>query len=176
MAKRKVNYLSYVRQTIETLSSTGALLVSVDEKGKPNAMAIGWGTIGFVWRMPVFVVLVRPSRYTYGLIEKAGDFTVNIPGPDLKEIVESCGSVSGRSEDKFAKTGLVPLPSTEVKSPIIKQCIINYECKVVHKNDVIQNILSREIIESCYPKGDFHRLYYGHIVCVHADTDLPGIM
>ena len=38
---------------------------------------------------------------------------------------------SGRDVDKFAETRLTPLPATQVKCPIIGDCPLNIECKVV---------------------------------------------
>ena len=33
--------------------------------------------------------------------------------------------------DKFAKFGLTPVPSNLVRSPLIKECLANIECKVI---------------------------------------------
>jgi flavin reductase (DIM6/NTAB) family NADH-FMN oxidoreductase RutF len=134
-------------------------------------MTIGWGTIGIIWGKPIFVVLVRPSRYTHGLIEQMEDFTVNVPAADMADVVAFCGSASGRDHDKFAEKGLIAVPGRKVKSPIIDQCVIHYECKVVHKNDVLKDNLASEIISSAYPRGDFHTIYYGEILSVYASPD-----
>ena len=40
---------------------------------------------GSVWGRPTWTVLVRPSRFTYELIEQTGDFTVSVPGPDMEQ-------------------------------------------------------------------------------------------
>lgn len=171
MAKVEAKWTDYLKETMRMLANPGALLVSVDNQGKPNTMAIGWGTIGIVWGKPIFIVLVRPSRFTYGLIDEAGDFTVNIPYPEMAEEVEFCGTVSGRDHDKFAERNLTPAPAKTVKSPIIAQCAIHYECQVVHKNYVLPQELTEEIISSFYPEGDFHRVYFGEILAVQADDD-----
>ena len=41
-----------------------------------NAMTIGWGSIGYIWRRPFIQVVVRPTRYTYQFMEKYDSFTV----------------------------------------------------------------------------------------------------
>jgi len=161
----------YLNETIGVLRKGGLLLVSADADGKPNAMTIGWATIGVIWGKPILVVLVRPSRYTYGLMEQADDFTVNVPSAELREAVAFCGSKSGRDYDKFAEKGLTAVPGKKVKSPIIDQCLINYECKVVHKNDVLKDKLASEIVSSAYAGGDFHTIYYGEILSVYASPD-----
>jgi flavin reductase (DIM6/NTAB) family NADH-FMN oxidoreductase RutF len=164
MAKNIVDYKNYIEETIKAFDEGRVLLVSCGEKGLPNAMAIGWGTIGIIWRKPIFVVLVRPSRYTYRLMEETGEFTVNIVPPKLKEVVQYCGSVSGRDHNKFKEKGLTAIPSKKIKTPMIKECILHFECRVVHKNDLIPSELETSIIPALYPKGDFHRVYFGEIL------------
>ena len=164
MAKIIGNYNDYVRETIKAFDESRMLLVSSGKEGVPNVMAIGWGTIGIIWQRPIFVVLVRPSRYTYKLMEETGEFTVNIVPPQLKEVVQYCGAMSGRDHNKFKEKQLTAIPSKMVKAPIIKECILHFECRVVHKNDLIPSKLEKSIIPSLYPKGDFHRVFFGEIL------------
>jgi len=164
MAKNIVDYRDYIEETIKAFDEERVLLASCGEKGLPNVMAIGWGTIGIIWRKPIFVVLVRPSRYTYRLMEETGEFTVNIAPPELKEVVQYCGTVSGRDHNKFKEKGLTAIPSKKIKTPMIKECILHFECRVVHENDLIPSELDTSIISALYPKGDFHRVYFGEIL------------
>ena len=164
MPKTIADYRDHIGETMKAFDEDRVLLVSQGKEGPPNAMAIGWGTIGIIWRKPIFTVLVRPSRYTHKLIEETNDFTVNIVTPQLKEVVQYCGTVSGRDHNKFKEKQLTAIPSQKVKAPIIKECILHFECQVVYKNDLIQSELDRLIIPLFYPKGDFHRVYFGEIV------------
>lgn len=168
MAKEMADYRDHLEETVRAFGEDRVLLVSGGKEGPPNAMAIGWGIAGIIWRKPIFMVLVRPSRYTYKLIEKTGEFTVNIVPPELKEVVQYCGTVSGRDHDKFKDRHLTALPSKKVATPIIKECTLHFECRVVHKNDVIPSQLEKSITNTFYPKGDFHRIYFGEILaCQH---------
>lgn len=45
-------------EVIKQLGKEGAFLTS-KYNGKVNTMTIGWGSIGVIWRKPVFTVLVR---------------------------------------------------------------------------------------------------------------------
>jgi len=164
MAKKIADYRDHIGETIKAFNEERVLLASRGKKGLPNVMAIGWGTIGILWRRPIFIVMVRPSRYTYKLIEETGEFTVNIATPELKEVVQYCGTVSGRDHNKFKEKQLTAIPSKEVKTPIIKECILHFECRVVYKNDLIPSELEKSIIQTLYPKGDFHRVYFGEIL------------
>lgn len=164
MAKKDVDYRDHLKTTLEHMSRDGILLVSVAPDGKPNVMTVGWGTVGVVWGMPMFLALVRPQRYTYECIEHTGDFTINVPPADRKDLPERCGSVSGRDHDKFAELRLTVVPARTVASPLIGECVIHYECRVVHKNDVILKEVEPSIAKQYYPGGDYHRVYYGRIL------------
>lgn len=164
MGKKIVDYADCLEETMRAFEESRVLLVSQGKQGHPNAMAIGWGQIGIIWGKPIFTVLVRPSHYTYKLIEETGNFTVNIVPPELKDLVQYCGTASGRDHDKLREKGLTALPSSKVKTPMIKECILHYECKVIYKNDLIPAELETSIIPGFYPKGDFHRVYLGEIL------------
>ena len=164
MAKKQVGYADCIEETLKGFDEDRVLLVSQGKQGPPNVMTIGWGQVGIIWRKPIFTVLVRPSRYTYKLMEESGDFTVNIVPPSLKEVAQYCGTASGRDHDKFKEKGLTAVPSLKVIAPIIKECLLHFECRTVHKNDLNPSELAAPIIPSLYPKGDFHRLYFGEIL------------
>ena len=171
MAKQDIHYTTYLRETLEVLSLDGALLVSANKAGHANVMTIGWGMFGWVWGKPVLAVLVRPSRYTYELLEDGGDFTVNVPPRTMAETVAYCGSVSGRNFDKFEERKLTAKASRHVRAPIIEECAVHYECRVIHKNNVDPATLVPEVAQSAYRSGDYHRLYYGEILAGYANPD-----
>lgn len=169
MAKKVADYRNYLAETARAFDEDRVLLVSQGNDGLRNIMAIGWGTIGIVWRRPIFIVLVRPSRYTYKLVEESGEFTVNIVPPKLKDVVQYCGSVSGREYNKFKEKQLTAIPSMKVKTPIIKECVLHFECRVVYKNDLIPSELEKSIVSLLYSKGDFHRIYFGEILACQSE-------
>jgi len=171
MAKLQVKFTDYFAQTMQRMREDGLLLVSTGTDGKPNVMTVGWGTIGCIWSRPVFIVLVRPSRYTYSRLEQVSDFTVNVPPSEISEAVEICGTVSGRNHKKFEEAHLTPIPSREVRSPIIQECVVHYECRTLHRNDLVPEALAQAVREEFYPSGDFHRVYFGEIVAAYADED-----
>jgi len=165
--KREVPYTYQLDKTLDRLAHGGLLLAATGLDGRSNAMIIGWGTVGVIWSLPMWVVLVRPSRYTYSLIEETGVFSVNVPTPEMKELVKICGTRSGRDMDKLA--GVKTLSGQEVSCTTLDECSVVYECNVVHHNDVMPEILEPEIVSRAYPYGDFHRLYYGQIMGTFAE-------
>lgn len=172
MAKTKVGPTDYLPETLQALAHPGLLLVSLDKRNRPNAMTIGWGSVGIFWGKPIFIAPVRPSRYTYGCIAATGDFTVNVLPSKLQDLATFCGTVSGRDHDKLAEAKLTAGKSLEVKSPIIEECLLHYECRVVHVNDLVPKALSNELLRGSYPRGDHHRFYFGQIVAVRAEANL----
>ncbi len=168
MEKVEAGYMDYLKETFMAMDRTGLLLTSTGQQGSSNVMTIGWGSIGIIWAKPMFIVLVRPSRFTYSLIEERGDFTVNVPPPEMSEKVSFCGTVSGRNHDKFTEQELTSIPARKVSSPLIEECLIHYECRVVHENDVLPAHLASDIPPAHYPQGDYHRIFYGEILRVCA--------
>ena len=169
MSKQKMAYDEYFQQVNKILGTTGLLLAAGEPDKSTNAMAIGWGSLGIVWGRPMWVVLVRPSRFTYQLIEQTNDFTVNVPTKDLAKAVAYCGSHSGRDENKLAKLGLSVAAGEKVGSGIIEACPINYECQVVGKSDIVPEMLTKAVKSEYYGQGDYHRVYFGEVLGAYAD-------
>jgi flavin reductase (DIM6/NTAB) family NADH-FMN oxidoreductase RutF len=171
MAKVQVRYTDYFAQTIQRMREDGLLLVTAGSDGKANVMTIGWGMIGSIWARPLFIVMVRPSRHTYSRLEQIGDFTVNVPPRELAAAVSHCGSVSGRDHDKFQEADLTPIPSQQVRTPIVKECVVHYECRTLYRNDLAPDALMQTVRDEAYVRGDFHRFFFGEIVAAYADAD-----
>jgi flavin reductase (DIM6/NTAB) family NADH-FMN oxidoreductase RutF len=128
-------------------------------------MTIAWGSLGFMWYKPVFTAMVRYSRYTYDLIEKAAYFTVSFPlNGQLKKELGICGTKSGKDMDKFGECNLTLKEGEAVKSPVIDECDLHIECKIVYKQPMDENAICQEIKDKAYENGNYHVLYYGEIV------------
>jgi flavin reductase (DIM6/NTAB) family NADH-FMN oxidoreductase RutF len=131
-----------------------------------NTMTIGWATIGFAWRKPVMMVLVRDSRHTFGIMEKAADFTVSVPTADMKKEIAFCGTKSGRDVDKFTECGLKTAAGRKVVSPVIDIPGIHFECRIVYKNAIDPAHLTRDY-DPLYSEKDYHTLYFGEILACY---------
>jgi flavin reductase (DIM6/NTAB) family NADH-FMN oxidoreductase RutF len=176
MAKKTMAPTDYFADVMKVLTSRGLLVGSFDAHGKANLMTIGWGVLGEVWGKPLWVVLVRPSRYTYKCIESTGCFTVNVPSARMDEACNVCGTQSGRTIDKFAVCRLTAELAGTVRAPAVAECPIVYECKVVHSGDVLSERLAPEIVDGAYAGGDFHRVYWGEILAARAEPDAARLL
>lgn len=105
------------------------LITSQRPGGKPNIITVAW--VGTVCSDPPMVgVSIRPQRYSHDIIAETGQFVVNLPSRDILRAVDFCGVKSGRDADKFAATGLTPLPAARVAAPLIRECPVHLECRV----------------------------------------------
>ena len=174
MAKETVPYTQHYAAVMDALTTRGLLLGTYDSKGEPNVMTIGWGLLGSVWSRPVWLVLVRHSRFTHENLERTGCFSVNVPPPDMAEVCEVCGTRSGRDTDKFAQCHITPQRGVAVQAPTVAECPVVYECRVIHTNEVLAPNLADEIREGSYRGGDYHRCYWGEILAARAEADAAG--
>ncbi|MFN4133519.1 MAG: flavin reductase family protein [Candidatus Hadarchaeales archaeon] len=144
---RRLYRLLYPRQVI---------LVSCFDRssGKPNVLPVAWATP--LSADPFLVgILLTKNRYSYGLIEKSGEFAINIPTMELLEKIKKCGSTSGSSINKFKEFGLTQVHASKIHTPLVKECIAHLECKLV------------KMVET----GD-HILFIGEVVAVSAEEGI----
>ena len=115
------------------LNPVPAVMVScADREGKPNIIMIAWaGTV--CTNPPMVSISVRPTRYSYDMIRETGEFVINLVTEPLTRACDYCGVVSGRDVDKFAKTGLTPIPVEGVSVPGIAESPVSIACRVVEE-------------------------------------------
>lgn len=164
------NYLEMLTPAMDALSHGRAFLTV---KGDPaNTMVIGWGTIGYIWNRPVFMVVVRPQRHTYELINNSEDFTVSMPlTRDMTEQIRFAGSTSGRDGNKFEGHGLTPIAAQNVTSPVVKECQLHFECKKLLTQDMTADRMAEEVLTHSYPLRDLHTMYFGEIVSCYTTEE-----
>ncbi len=126
-----------------------ALLVGANVDGKPNFMTAAWSGI-VNGEPPMISVAIRPSRHTYKGITQNLTFSVNIPSADLIRQTDYCGIVSGARVDKADICGFKVFYGKLGNAPLIEQCPINLECKVVKTLDLGSHSLFIGSIEETY--------------------------
>jgi flavin reductase (DIM6/NTAB) family NADH-FMN oxidoreductase RutF len=119
-----------------------------------NLMAVAWINIGS-GTPPSVVMALRDTRHTLGYIKRTGEFTVNIAPTRLAREVDYCGITSGKTVDKWAATGLTPIPGTVLSTPMVAECPYNMECRVSSMHEI-----------------GHYMLVIGEVIEVHADTDV----
>lgn len=149
----------------EKLYTQGAFLTA-GNSNKANTMTISWGSVGYMWRKPMFMALVRESRYTNEFLDLGKSYTISIPYKDnMKAAISICGGKSGRDIDKEKEANIKFLPAKSVESPIIADCDRYYECRIVFKQEMDINNIDENIKKAFYPENETkHVLYFGEIV------------
>ena len=173
--KQEINVWEYANEILQGVGK--GVLLTTRADGQVNTMAISWGTLGIEWNKPIFTAFVRQSRHTKTMLDKNGEFTVNIPltQPD-KKILSVCGTRSGRDLDKCQELGLKLVDGETVSVPAIAQLPLTLECKVIYKQDQDLSVLKPAYRQSSYPAGtveenNFHTAYYGEITAAYILKD-----
>ena len=170
--KKQINLWEYAGEILEQVGK--AALVTTQAEGEVNTMTIGWGTLGTEWAKPIFTVFVRQSRHTKKLLDKNGEFTINVPrkGADVKQIMSVCGTKSGRDMNKIQELGLTLEDPQVISVPGIKELPITLECRVVYKQDQNLDFLDEDKRLRYYAPGtandgDYHTAYYGEVLAAY---------
>ena len=160
----KDTFTNDVEKSIDTLYKEGAFF-TVGDENKANTMTISWGSVGYMWRKPVFMALIRTSRYSNEFLDLAKTYTVSIPEyGEMKKALTICGTKSGRDIDKEKEANIKFVPGKTVKTPVIEGCKKYYECKIVFKQEIDLDNMSDEIKDKFYNGEAKHILYFGEIV------------
>ncbi len=101
---------------------------------------------------PMISISVRPTRASHDLIDQSGEFVVNIPRPEMELVSDFVGTTTMRDTDKWLETGLTQLPATHTQAPLIAECPVNIECRVVERLRLPS-----------------HSLFIGEVITLHAD-------
>lgn len=131
-----------------------ALVTCIDKAGNANIIAIAAIT-SVSHQPPMFMIAVREDRYSHDLINQTKEFVINMPSIDLVEKAHLCGRITGRSVNKFREAGLTATPANMVDPPLIEECPINIECRVVEA-----------------VKPGTHTLFIGEAVAAHVEQGI----
>lgn len=178
--KKTVNAFDYAGEIMKAMPK--GILLTTKHNGQVNTMTIGWGMLGIEWGKPVFIALVRTSRYTHQLLEQTGEFTVNVPIGEVDgKILGFCGTRSGRDTDKIQQMQLTLEEPVSIDVPGIRQFPLTLECKVIYKQAQDLSKLGEDILNRYYPQNvdssapgnnsDYHIAYYGQILNAYLIED-----
>ena len=129
-----------------------AVLVSMrGADGRENLVTVAW--TGTICTNPAMAYIsLRPTRFSYGLIQESGEFVINLTTEKLAYATDFCGVKSGREVDKFERLGLAREKASCVKAPLLAESPVNMECRV------------REV----HPYGS-HHMFVADVLAVQAD-------
>ncbi|MDO8473425.1 MAG: flavin reductase family protein [Dehalococcoidia bacterium] len=134
------------------------LIIGVTVDGKPNFMTAAWGGIANS-DPPMVSVGIRHQRHTMVGVRRNMALSVNIPSAAQVREADFCGIVTGTKEDKAQVCRFNVFHGKLADAPLISQCPVNLECKVVHILDlgshalVVAQILETHVSNDCLTDG-----------------------
>lgn len=139
------------------LYPTPTVLVGALVGDKPNLMTVAACGIAS-GKPPALSIAINKTRYTLKGIEEHGTFSVNTPSSKLLKEVDFCGIYSGKKRDK-SKIFQVFYGALKT-APLIRECPLNIECKVIHSLDlsshslIVGEIVETHIDDECIIDGE----------------------
>lgn len=134
------------------------MLVTAKNGEKVNTMTASWGGLGIMWGKNVAFVVIRPQRYTKEFIDYSNTLSLSFFDNDYKKILSYMGSVSGRDENKIAKSGLTVLEDNS--TPYFQEAETVLICKKIFSQDwKKESFLENQLLDNFYPGEDYHTLY-----------------
>jgi len=132
----------------QLLNPRPAVLVGTVIDNKPNFITVSWA--GITSALPATMsVAIRNIRYSLKGILQNNTFSVNIPSTNLVNETDYCGNVSGEQHDKVKECGFKIFYGNLKSAPLIEECPINIECKVLENISIgDHSLIIGEIIES----------------------------
>lgn len=107
-------------------------LVTCGTVEKPNAITIAWTGIVST-HPPMTYISVRPSRYSYEIIEQTGEFVINLTTTAMCRQVDFCGVKSGRDLDKIKACGFHVASAEGVSAPLLEESPLSLACVIKQK-------------------------------------------
>lgn len=142
------------------------LITSGNIDNRANIASVGF-CMPAAGQPPQVVFSIGKKFCTYELVKENGEFIINIPGENLVEEIKYCGFNSGYSVDKFSETGLTPVSARKVRAPIIEECHVHMECRVVRETEV-KPYYGNDLNEAIANKV----LFIGEVVEAYADKEI----
>jgi len=129
------------------------VLLTTARNGRANVMTMSWHTM-LEFEPPLVGCVVSNRNHSFATLRATKECVIAIPAAELAPKVVRCGNVSGRRVDKFTAFGLTPMPAAFVGAPLVAECPVNLECKVVDTRMVNKyNFFVLEVVHAWIEPG-----------------------
>ena len=138
------------------------MLVGAAKDGKVNAMTASWGGLGVMWGKNVAYIVLRPQRYTKEFVDAGETFSLSVLAEEYRKTLSYLGTVSGRDEDKIAKTGLTVEHADG--TPYFGEANTVLVCRKLYaQNYDPACFIDKSCDEKWYPDKDYHTMYIAEV-------------
>ena len=141
------------------------MLITAGNAEKANMMTASWGGAGVLYNKPVAICFINPARYTYSIMEKSETFTLTFYPGEYKDVLQYCGTKSGRDEDKIKGSGLTPV-YTENGAVAFSQACVIIECRKMLSQSLMLDSIENEQERNKRAMQPMHKMYIGEILNV----------
>ena len=133
-----------------------------------NTMTISWGSLGTIWAprgngRQIATVYVKPSRYTFGYLEKSDYYTISFFPESCRKDMAYLGSHSGRDEDKLAATSLTPVEKSNGTMGF-EEATLTLVCHKLYSDAFKKEGIPADIVQAYYDGDEPHHFFIGEIV------------
>ena len=119
--------MGFMKFAYRILHPSVAFLLVTKHGEKTNVMTLAW-------HMPVeedlIAIAIDRENYSYELLAKSKEFTLNVLPIDKLDIIWKAGTTSGRKIDKIKELGIELEDGVKIDTPHVKGAMAFLECKV----------------------------------------------
>ncbi len=161
LKKIRIEELQFNPMTM--IANEWMLITAGDQEKGCNTMTASWGHLGAIWGKMTATIYIRPQRYTKEFVDNSDYFTLSVLDGSFKKELGYLGRVSGRDEDKIKETGLTPVYQNG--TTYFEEAKLVFVCKKLYRAPIKEEgFVDETLIDSYYPKKDYHDMYVGEIV------------
>lgn len=152
-----------ITDNIFTLIDKDWMLVTAGDVDKCNMMTASWGGAGILWHKPVAFVFIRPQRYTDEFVKQGDYLSLCFFDETYRDVLNLCGTKSGRDIDKVKETGLTPRKG-KTGGVWFDESRLVLECRKLYADRLQKgSFIDTGLIDKNYPTEDFHHVYIAEI-------------
>jgi len=141
------------------------MLITAGDDAEFNMMTASWGGLGVAFGKPVATCYINPSRYTHQLMEKGDTYTFTFYTEAYRDVLQYCGSASGRDKDKVKESGLTPL-TTPSGSKAFGEAWMIIECRKMISQPFTTEVMNDAQLKKEWDGKPVHTMYIGEIINV----------
>ncbi len=138
------------------------MLITAKKDNKVNTMTASWGGMGIMWDQKVAIVVIRSHRFTKEFVDSSESFSLTVLDNSYRKTLGYLGTVSGREEDKIAKSNLTV--AYEGETPYFGEGRLVFVCKKLYAQPFSPDYFQEAgLDEEFYPEKDYHTMYIAKI-------------
>ena len=134
------------------------MLITAGTHEKYNCMTASWGGMGILWKKPVVFLFIRPTRYTYEFAENNQRMSVCFFSEKYRDILNLCGTKSGREIEKMHIEGLTPMITGE-GTPFYNEARMAVFVRKIYSQLLDKDLILEPAVHKLYNGSDYHKMY-----------------